>query len=652
LQSYSQAVATAKELCGRHLANDVTPALERLMPGINCAAGADYTRAAPLLQGLLKLDPVKDSRVVNVVVDHNDPQLAALVANTISQVYERRNLERRLSQSEGAATWLGDEYGDLTSQLNEAERALIDFKRKNNIVAVALEDQQNDLSNRRKKLADELANVEVKLISVRAQRDEYARLITDDPLNSVQPGVTDNGTVARLKDLYLSEYTKLVELRGKYLEKHPALVAAETRLASIRTDLVHEAQLAAKGVEAQYQTLLKQQKDVRGALDAITRDALQLEQRAIEFNRLKRNFDRLAKLSEQVGGRERETSLAGHLKTNNVRILDAAMVPSAEIFPNLPRSVAIAAAAGVLLALLLTFALELLDTSVKTQDDVERIIGVPFLGVIPTIQPNDGRGGETAPPPALADAMRDGSRDLYILTHPKSAVAECCRSIRTNLLFSTPDRPAKALLISSAGPQEGKTTSAVNLAITLAQSGMKVLLIDTDMRRPRLHKAFGLKATAQGLSGAIVGENDVLEAVRETGVPNLQVLPCGALPPNPAELLHAERFKAIVEILRAKYDRLIFDSPPVAAVTDAAILSRVVDGVVMVAKGGITNKEALRRSRRALDGEGVTILGCVLNDLDLSNKHGYGYYYYYSQYGYYTSEDETSGKRPAKSSVG
>jgi capsular exopolysaccharide synthesis family protein len=650
IKSHSQAIATAKELCTRHIPNDATPALERLMPGINCNMVSDYMRAAPLLQGMVRVDPVRESRVVNLVVNHNDPQVATIVANTTAQVYERRNLERRLTQSEGAASWLGDEYGDLTGQLNDSERALIEFKRKNNIVAVGLEDQQNDLSSRRKKLAEELSNIEVKLISVRAMREEYSRLQSDDPLNSVQPGVTDSATVAKFKDMYLDQYTKVIELRGKYLDKHPALVAAETRLSAIKADLLHEAELAGKAVEAQYQTLIKQQKELRSSLDVVTHDALQLEQRAIEYNRLKRNFDRLAKLSEQVGGRERETSLAGHLKTNNVHVLDPAQVPTAAISPNVPRAVGLAAVAGLIIALALAFVLELLDSTVKTQDDVERLLGVPFLGVIHTIQASETRGGVVAPPPSLA-AQAD-SKDLHILTHPKSAVAECCRSIRTNLLFTSPDKPARALLISSAGPQEGKTTTAVNLAITLAQSGLKVLLVDTDMRRPRLHKVFGIASTADGLSSAIVGETEVLSSVRETGVANLQVLPCGALPPNPAELLHAERFKAIVGTLRAHYDRLIFDSPPVAAVTDAAILARLVDGVVLVAKGSQTSKEALRRSHRELAGEGVNLMGCLLNDLDLSDKSSYGYYYYYRQYGYYTSKDDPLGPRGAKPSAG
>ena len=248
---------------------------------------------------------------------------------------------------------------------------------------------------------------------------------------------------------------------------------------------------------------------------------------------------------------------------------------------------------------------------------------------------------------ALAHVAESLSKDLYVLTHPKSSVAECCRSIRTNLLFMSPDQPARRILITSAGPQEGKTTTAVNLAITMAQSGLRVLLVDTDMRRPRLHKVFGIPSS-EGLSKVIVGETSALEMVRETGVANLWLLPCGATPPNPAELLHADRFKNIVAELAAKYDRVIFDSPPVGAVTDAAILARLTDGTVMVAKSRRTSKDSLKRAHRALTGQAASpSSAAILNDLDLTDKANYGYYYYYSHYGYYANEDEA---RPAKSS--
>jgi capsular exopolysaccharide synthesis family protein len=401
--------------------------------------------------------------------------------------------------------------------------------------------------------------------------------------------------------------------------------------------LQHEAQLSVKSVEARYASFVAQEKQLTAALDATTRQALQLEQRAIEYNRFKRNYDRLAKLSEQVGGRERETSLAGHLKTNNVRVLDAALVPTSAIAPNVSSAAALAFALALLLGCALAAALEILDSTVKSQEDVEKVARLAFLGLVPSI-PTDGAAPETPPPPALADAIRAGSKDLYVLAHPKSSVAECCRAIRTNLLFMSPDKLAKRLLITSGGPQEGKSTTAINLAISMAQSGLRVVLVDTDMRRPRLHKAFDIPATSDGVSRAIVGEVEVETVIRETGVQNLWLLPCGALPPNPAELLHAARFRTLVDGLAARFDRVIFDSPPLGLVTDAAILSRLTDGTILVAKAGQTSKESLRRTEHQFTAAGVNLLGCVLNDLDLSRQSRYSYYY--SRYGYSDEEAE------------
>jgi capsular exopolysaccharide synthesis family protein len=455
----------------------------------------------------------------------------------------------------------------------------------------------------------------------------------------------------KLKELYIDQYTKLVELKGKYLEKHPTVVAQESRLDAIRNDLKREAGLLTKNVEAAYNTLIKQQHDLKSALDATTKDALQLEQRAIEYNRLKRNFERLAKLSEQVGGRERETSLAGHLKTNNVRLLDAALIPEVPIAPNLSRAVALSGLLALLVALGLAFLLEVLDSTVKSQEDVEKSAGLVFLGLIPRIE-SDKEPILQNVPPAVSDLVRSGSKDLFVLTHPRSPVAECCRAIRTNLLFMRPDKPLKTLLITSARPQEGKTTTAISLAITMAQSGLRVLLVDTDLRMPRLHRAFGIPASGDGVSRVIVGEAVAADMIKETGIPNLYLLPCGALPPNPAELLHAERFKRLIAELSASFDRVIFDSPPVGAVTDASILARLTDGTVLVAKSGRTSRDTLAMARRQVAGDGsVNVLGCILNDIDLSKQGQYGYYYY-SRYGYYSGYGDAPALPPTNQPSG
>jgi succinoglycan biosynthesis transport protein ExoP len=640
IKSLPESEAIARALCSKKVGRE--RAIDLLLPGAKCDEAASMTTAGLMVQGMVRAEPLPNTRIVSLIVQHTSPQLAALLANTVGETYTERNLARRLSQSQGAATWLGDEYGDLSAKLAEAEKSLIDFKKKNNVVAVSMEDQQNDLASKRRKMTDELNQVQVKLITVRAQRDEYAKIHSGDPLTDVIPVTGENQVTQKLKETYLDQYHKLAELRGKYLDKHPLIVAQEARVAASKLDLQREADLATKNVEAQYQVLQKEERDLNAALNQTTHDALQLEQRAIEFRSLKRNYDSLSRLSEQVGGRTTETTLAQHLKTNNVRPLDPALVPAAAISPNLPRAVGLSLAVAFVMALGMAFLLELLDSTVKDQDDIERRIGLPFLGLIPSIQPSRERTQPVTPPPAVADLIKRGSKDLYVVSHPKSAVAECCRVIRTNLLFMTPDNPARKLLVTSAGSQEGKTTTAVNLAVVMAQSGLRVLLVDTDMRRPRLHKAFGIPATADGLSKAILGEAPVLAEVRETGIPNLSLLPCGATPPNPAELLHADRFRRIVDELVANFDRVIFDSPPLGPVTDAAILARMTDGTIMVAKFGQTSRDGLTRARRQLMEGGVNVLGCILNDLDLASGNKYGYYA--GKYGYYYAENTEGDK--------
>ncbi|MCA9566074.1 MAG: CpsD/CapB family tyrosine-protein kinase, partial [Myxococcales bacterium] len=223
---------------------------------------------------------------------------------------------------------------------------------------------------------------------------------------------------------------------------------------------------------------------------------------------------------------------------------------------------------------------------------------------------------------------------------PKSSVAECCRSIRTNLHFMSPDQKLGALLVTSAGPREGKTSTAVSVATVMAQSGNRVLLVDTDMRRPRLHRALEQENTL-GMSNLILGENTYEEAIQRTVVPNLDLLPCGPIPPNPTELMHTERFRTVIKELRSRYDRVIFDSPPVIAVADSMILGNFVDGVLFVIRSGQTNKEVVRRAKMNLEGINAPILGAILNDLDLEDRaYRYHYYYsYYSRYGQYYEED-------------
>ena len=273
-------------------------------------------------------------------------------------------------------------------------------------------------------------------------------------------------------------------------------------------------------------------------------------------------------------------------------------------------------ALGLSLGLALTFGLEYLDRTVKNQEDLDALLGLPFLGIIPTVD-------------HIVQSERERP-EMHVFTHPKSNVAECCRVVRTNVLFCSPDRPLKTMVVTSAGSAEGKTMNVLHLGIAMAQSGQRTLIVDSDMRRPRLHRTLRC-SNERGLSGLIVGEGDIDGAVKSTEVPNLFLLPCGPIPPNPAELLQTERFGALARQLAEKFDRVIFDSPPILAVTDAAILARVVDGTVLVVRAGRTSREAVTRGHQALSNVQSRLVGVVLNDVNLRNPHYAHYYSYYHQ---------------------
>jgi len=329
--------------------------------------------------------------------------------------------------------------------------------------------------------------------------------------------------------------------------------------------------------------------------------------------------------------------MTGLLRTNNIRMLDAALVPKYAARPNRMQNIMIGALPGLVLGIAMAFALEFLDTTVKSQDDVEHALGLPLLGILPSI-PQLRLGGEVLP--------RDNTahRDLYVSANPKSSISECARAIRTSLMFSSPDRPFRVLLIASCGPREGKSTCAVSIGITMAQAGQRVLVIDGDLRRPRLHRTFSAPST-QGLSTLILGEATPEEAVKATGIDGLYMLPAGPVPPNPAELLQSARYSEVLRELASRYDRLIIDSPPIGVVTDALVMSAQADGVVLILRAGATPKKAALRGRRMLLDVKAHIYGAVLNDVDLGSR--VGQYYYYYRYGHYPSDRYPSAAPPA-----
>ncbi|MFZ5469000.1 MAG: GumC family protein [Myxococcota bacterium] len=586
--------------------------------------GAD---APARLQGKISVKPVKDSRIVNIVIEDQDPKRAALLANEVAEAYMAENQALRLKITESASQWLEERRESLEERSNKSELALYDFKKSADMLTTKLEDAQSMVSQRLNVLNAALTETRLKIAGLRA-RVEAIRSVQKANKDSgglwaeAIPGAAENNTVQSYKTRYVQQNAECVELKERYLPDHPKLAACLDKLRLFESDLVRELNNIVVSAEADLKEAVTKEKNLSALFDAAKAEAFEVNKKQIEFEQLKRESDNNQRLYDLVLKRLKDIELSGLLRVSNVRVLDAARPSFAPVRPNVRNNILLALVIGLLGGFGLALLLEFLDSSVTSQTEIEEQLGLPFLGFIPSI------ADEKAP---------IAQRDLHIHHQPKSSVAECCRAIRTNLLFMSPDDPFKSLVVTSSGPQEGKSTTVINLGITMAQSGNKVLLIDTDMRRPRLHKAFGVPNDI-GVSSLVVGEGSAEGAVKATEVPNLFVLPCGPIPPNPAELLHTQAFNELLKKLSLTYDRVILDSPPIGAVADAVVLSTRVSGVVMVLKGGSTQREVAKRAVKQLQDVRAKLFGAILNDINLEDSKYEYYYYAYRRYGYYYGE--------------
>ena len=585
--------------------------------------------AVALLQSKLSLEPQKDSRVVHIVIKDGDPERAALLSNEVAEAYIAESLSQKQELTQNASEWLEDRLLSLETSTKKSEVALYDFKKQADMLSTSLEDRVNMVSQRLTALNAALTDVKVRIAGLRARVDSINELRKQIDRDESQwadllaiPD-TQRDLIKQFKVAHVDAKRECAEIKERYLESHPSLLACDEKLRVASEALQRELKNVVTAQEVDLAESLKKEKNLLGLLEEAKADAFQVNKRQIEHDRLKREADSDQRLYELVLNRIKELEISGMLKTSNARVLDKARPAFSPIKPNVSMSLMLSCLLAALAGIGVAFVLEWMDDSIVHQRDVEERIGLSLLGIVPTIQEKDHRGG---------------SKDLHLHTHPKSAAAEHCRAVRTNLLFMSPDRPLRTMVVTSSGPQEGKSTTVINLGIAMAQSGSRILLVDTDMRRPRLHKAFGVSNDA-GISSSILGGQVLDQAIKSTDVPGLFLLPCGPIPPNPSELLHTESFKALIRELSGRFDRLIFDSPPIGAVADALVLGAQVDGVLLVLRSGKTRRDMARRAARALVDVNARLFGAVLNNVNLDDRR-YGAQYGYAQYGYYSGESK------------
>lgn len=606
--------------------------------------------AASILAGGLSVDPVKDSRLAEVKYRDADPGRAQRVLSTLVDTYVENNLDELTSASTAAADWLRNQLDSLGKELENSELALHQYKKDKDILYLSMDDQSNMLRSEMEQLDTTLTGVREKREQVASRRDQLVNATANDPANLPVTELLDNTTLQQLRAEYINATSDMDALmaEGKGAN-HPEVRAASARIAAVRGALVAQVNDLKGAIEGDLSAIGREESGIVGLFRGAQQRALDLNLLEIEYNRLRRAKENNEKLFSLVMERSKESDLTKMLRINNIRVVQRPERPKGPVSPNVLLNLLGGMAAALTLGLGAAIGREQLDRSIKRPDDVERELGLPFVGILPSVEDltamSPAYASKRKPRPAPAPDIDGLPVELVVHDKPTSGIAEAARAIRTNVMFMSPDRPFRTLLVTSAGPAEGKTTVACCFAIAMAQAGRRVVLVDCDMRRPRLHRIFG-KERDIGITTAILEANPSIEKIaQETRVPNLSVVTTGPLPPNPAEILHSEAFAKLLDALRASFECVVIDSPPVVPVTDAAVLSASVDGTLLVVRAFRTSKDLARRAVRSLRDVGGRTVGVVLNAVDLNrNEYGYRYYYYYKREGY--SSDEPTARAP------
>lgn len=603
------------------------PILEQVIQKMRLDENPPFAGASDppeLLAGMVSVNPIKNSQLVEIGVEYYDMNTAVEICNMLVKVYRDQNLATKIDATREALEWLKKERSGRANSVKEAEQGLHQFLVDHNIVS--FEERQNVVAKRVQDLSDALTEAKRARIASEVAYNEATQLKKQGNALAI-PEVLDNKLIQNLKEeLVLLEKEKS-KLAAKWKPDHPGMQKVQGQINELQDQIGKEIDHLIEGLRATYVMDQSRENKLDSELEQAKKEALDLSDLEIQYRVKKREAESEGMLFDEIQKRQKETEINKSLPdiTNNVRIIEEAIAPEhpSPIRPRRKLSIILGAVLGLLGGIGLTFFLEYLDTTIKSADDLERNVKAPFLGIIPSFTTDE-------------EAVPD---ELFTHRYPKSSITESCRSIRTNISFSSAGKQLKRLLVTSAGPQEGKSTAVINMGIIFAQGGKRVLIVDSDLRRPRLHRAFKV-SRKKGLTNVIMGEASLADVIIPTEVPGVSLIPCGPIPPNPSELLGTERMRQISNDMADMFDLVLFDSPPVVAVTDAVVMSKIVDGVVLIAKAGKTTSEIVRKASRQLEDVQAHILGTVINDFNIRSA-GYRYYYYY--YHYRSREGDESG---------
>ena len=567
----------------------------------------------------LQINSIPRTRLLEIRFSSPDPILAAKAVNSVIDTYIEQNYKTHLEATTRTSDWLTQQLSELQMKVQESQEKLVQYQKEHGILGI--DEKENIITSKLDELNKQLTAAE----GDRMQKESVYRLASSgdpDLLSNLDP----SSPLVRLRSQEADLHRQLAQASVKFESSYPKVEELNNELGAVQADIKIEiARLAAK-YKKDYLTALEREKLLRASLENQKTEENQLNESAIEYSLLKRDVESNRQLYEGLLQKLKEAGVMTGLRSSNVRIVDPASAPTAPATPNIPRNLLMSLLVGLAGGVSLAFILESRDNTVHSLEQAQMITALPSLAVIPFAFRSSRalrqvkRRTQTAAASAAA-------------LHPKSQIAEAYRALRTSILLSRTGQSTKVLMVTSALPQEGKTTTSVNLAIVLAQRDARVLLIEGDMRRAGISQVFDFESDT-GLS-TVLGGNTVAEvAIRSVpGVPNLSVLPAGPVPLNPSEMLASPRMRDLLASLSSEFDYVIIDTPPVLSVTDAVLLSKLADSTLLVIRAGMTSKAALRRAYDVLAQVDAHIMGVILNAADFTEPDRY---YYGTRYrGYY-----------------
>jgi succinoglycan biosynthesis transport protein ExoP len=609
----------------------------------------DPAKAAGLLgafRGGLSVQIIPNSRLVQISYTHPNPRLATEVVNALVRTFIEENFKTKYESVTQTSDWLSTELADLQQKVQTSEEKLVRYQKDHSILGV--DEKQNIVTAKLNELNNELTVAQTDRIQ---KESNYRLAVAGDPAAFTK--ASREGTSNMLEKLREREAdlnTQYAQATTQFGSGYPRVVELNNQLKQVRAEIVAEETRMQHGVRDEYLAAVQRENLLTTAFEHQKQEANQLNESAIEYSVLKRDAESNRQLYQDLLQRLKEAGVSAGLRSSNIRVVDVARTPTSPIAPDVPRNIRFGVLLGLACGIGLAFVLESLDTSIRNMEELSAISALPALGAIPLQLSSNGHLRKRLKT-VSAEIETSASPTLVTYARPKSEAAEAYRALRTSILLSSFGAPPKVILVTSAMPQEGKTTVSANSALVLAQRGSRVLLVDADLRRPAIGRLYGIKSRG-GLSTLISGSDKVDDVVLPCPeVPNLWILPAGPIPPQPAELLGSAIMKDYIARWRDVFDHVIIDTPPCLSVTDAVLLSPEADRVILVARSGKTTKAALRQACDLLLQVNAKVMGIVLNALDRHSADGYYQYGYGGRYAnHYYHEESPEDQQTATTS--